>query len=71
MKQIETEMLYTTYGESCKDLHVTPEGDLRECRRTRGHWTEGTECASGFGRGLVRWVHTKNRFVLNPDGFMA
>lgn len=53
---IETEMLYTTYGESCKDPYLTNGADfppdLRECRRPHGH---AGKHASGFGKFFQEW----------------
>ena len=53
---VQTEMAYTTYGESCKDPYLTDGADfpaeLRECRRPYGH--QGDH-ASGFGRHFVQW----------------
>lgn len=53
---IQTEMAYTTYGESCRDPYLTDGADfpaeLRECRRAAKH--EGVH-ASGHGRHYVEW----------------
>lgn len=53
---IETEMLYTTYSESCRDPYLTDGAsyppELRECRRPAGH--KGHH-ASGFGRYFEAW----------------
>jgi hypothetical protein len=53
---IQTEMLYTTYGESCRDPYLTDGADfpaeLRECRRPHGH--QGNH-ASGFRAYYVEW----------------
>lgn len=37
LQAIETAMAYTTWDQSCKDPHLTPGGDLRECRRPNHH----------------------------------
>lgn len=50
---VRREVAWTTWAESCKDPAVTPEGDLRQCRRRSGH--KG-DCASGFGAALRRWT---------------
>lgn len=53
IQQIELEMSYTTWEQSCKDPAVDPStGDLRECRRQHSH--TGPH-ASGFGPGLYMW----------------
>lgn len=55
-KQLELEMLYSTYDMSCLNpaLVAAPDNALesRECRRPKGH--PGYH-ASGFGTRLVRW----------------
>lgn len=56
MTTVETEMAWTTWGESCRDAAVTPEGDLRQCRRRVGHPTDDGGHASGFGERLRRWT---------------
>jgi hypothetical protein len=30
-------MIYTPYQHSCRDPHITTDGDLRECRRQHRH----------------------------------
>lgn len=52
LEAIRQEMAYTTFEDSCGDSHVTPEGELRQCRRTRGH-DSYTRHASDFP--LVLW----------------
>jgi hypothetical protein len=52
MNAYEHETAYTTWGESCRDPHITPAGDLRQCRRRAGH---DDLCASGFGSGYEEW----------------
>ena len=47
-QQLDLEFAYTTYGESCRDLHWP----FYECRRPVGH--EGDH-AAGFGEKRVRW----------------
>lgn len=37
IEQIELEMAYTTWEQSCKDPVIDPYGDLRECRRDKRH----------------------------------
>lgn len=49
---IQHEMAYTTYTESCRDAHITPEGDLRECRRMKRH---ALPHASGYGTRHRQW----------------
>jgi hypothetical protein len=34
---IEQEMSYTSYSMACKDATVSPNGDLRQCRRAHNH----------------------------------
>lgn len=50
---LDTEMSYTTWAESCKDPHVTLSGDLRECRRRADH--PGVH-ASGFAASRTLYV---------------
>lgn len=54
---IQQEMSYTSYEDSCRETAIMPDGSLRECRRTRGHWnneslTSHRMCASGFPLAL-------------------
>lgn len=53
---LETEMAYTSWDQSCKDPHITGTGDLRECRRPANHG--GGFHASGFAstRSLFVWT---------------
>jgi hypothetical protein len=57
-KEIQLEMYYTTWEDSCRNPAVTAEGSLRECRRFRGHWKNGSPCASGFGDNYREWEHS-------------
>lgn len=52
---LETEMAFTSWDQSCKEPHVTSSGDLRECRRPAKHG--GGFHASGFAstRSLFVW----------------
>lgn len=52
LEQIELEMAYTSWEQSCKDPVVGPTGDLRECRRQHGH---AGPHASGHGEQLILW----------------
>ena len=52
---VETEMAWTPYSQSCRDLAVMPDGDLRPCRRRFGHRADDGGHASGFGPQLRRW----------------
>lgn len=49
---IQREMAYTTYAESCKDPHITPDADMRECRRAKRH---APPHASGYAKYHVQW----------------
>jgi hypothetical protein len=53
---LETEMAFTPWDQSCKDPHITGTGDLRECRRPANH--AGGFHASGFAssRSLFIWT---------------
>lgn len=53
--ELEIEMAYTRWDDSCKDPHLVPTADgtdFRECRRAKGH--DGPH-ASGYHQGLIRW----------------
>lgn len=50
-KDFEQEFAYTTWEQSCKDPAVI-QGDLRECRRPKGHKSVH---ASGHGKDLLMW----------------
>jgi hypothetical protein len=39
-------MAYTTYDQSCRDPHITAQGELRECRLPTHH---ADDHASGYG----------------------
>ena len=59
MSDHDLELAWTTWADSCRDELITLTGDLRQCRRTRGHeLREGVrprEHASGFGMEQVTW----------------
>jgi hypothetical protein len=50
--RIEHEMAYTAYTDSCQDAHITPEGELRECRRSKRH---APPHASGYRDRHRQW----------------
>ena len=50
--ELTLEMAWTPWRDSCRDPHITPDGDLRQCRRRRNH---DDEHASGFGPLMRRW----------------
>lgn len=50
---IQHEMAYTDYASSCADAHVTPTGELRECRRAKQHEMPH---ASGYGSRHQQWT---------------
>lgn len=55
-EELVREMDWTTLEDSCLDPTLTPSGDVRQCRRSRGHtWRNDPEHASGRGSKLVRW----------------
>lgn len=47
------EMDYTTYGQSCREPHITPDAQLIECRRDRGHARD--DHATRAGMGVIVW----------------
>ncbi|WP_213815033.1 hypothetical protein [Glaciihabitans sp. dw_435] len=47
------EMDYTTYGQSCREPHITPSSELVECRRDRGHSADVH--ATRAGAGIIVW----------------
>ena len=49
---VQKEMAYTDLHGSCKDVHVTPTGELRECRRAKRHTPPH---ASGYGTRHEQW----------------
>lgn len=49
---IEMEFAYTEPTAGCLDPHITPDGDLRECRRPKKH---ADVHASGYGDQHVQW----------------
>lgn len=58
-------MAYTTFEDSCQDPHISPEGDMRLCRRTRGHWTNGSECASGYP--VIYWRRDEEEILQDKE----
>ena len=55
VKDLEIEMAYTTWAESCQDPHICRDNSLRQCRRRKNH--DGAH-ASGFAstRTLMVWT---------------
>ena len=53
-EKVLLEMDYTTYDASCKDPHVSPAGDLIECRRQARH---DNEHGTRGGENLISWGH--------------
>ena len=49
---IQREMVFTDWNASCQDVHVTPSGELRECRRAKRHTPPH---ASGYGTRHEQW----------------
>lgn len=51
------EMAYTRYDASCRDLAVTENGELVECRRDRRHNPAGVHAVHGGSgpEGLIVW----------------
>lgn len=49
------EVDYTPWPSSCRDPHVTPDGQLVQCRRQNLH-DEGH--ATRAGAGLIEWENT-------------
>lgn len=59
--EVQKEMAFTTYGESCRDKTIFPDGELRECRRPFRHKRDGTNHASGFEKGYREWPDLTER----------
>ena len=49
---LTVELAFVGWHLSCRDPHVLPGGELRQCRRLVGHCGQH---ASGFGAGRERW----------------
>ena len=49
---IQREMAHTGYDTSCADVHITPNGELRECRRGKRH---APPHASGYATRFQTW----------------
>lgn len=49
--EVEHEMAWTTWQESCRDPAVI-DGSLRQCRRRARH---NDDHASGYGRHYRKW----------------
>lgn len=47
------EMDYTTYGQSCRDPHITAKQELVECRRGTGHSVDVH--ATRAGAAIIVW----------------
>lgn len=53
------EMAYTPYAASCRDLLVTKDGELVECRRDRRHIPAGVHACHGGTEpdGVITWAY--------------
>lgn len=54
---IELEMAYTTWEYSCRDPHISWNGDLKECRRAKNH--EGVHAVGFTANGTFYVWHTE------------
>lgn len=54
---IKLEMAYTRWDASCKDMAITADGELVECRRDKRHMPAGVHAVlGGHGEhGIITW----------------
>lgn len=53
---LDREFAFTPWRGSCRDPHLTPAGEPRECRRPAGH---AGPHASGYVPHRERWADTE------------